>query len=397
MNILFQCSEYPPFRNGGIGTVTKIVAEELVKNGHNVYVAGYYTNLQCREAYEDIGGVGVYRYNLGTRRNGTIQKLFTFLNWFHLAGVFIQRELSWYENRIEALIKKHDIDILEMTDFYHFCLFRAMLTFKTFNVPTVMRVHGSASFIQLFSGKDQPWVKDNDKRHFLRMDYICSVSRFAENYVSESFPDVSFKKAQVIYNPIEDGFFKHNEPSNNHRVLFVGKLIKTKGAYSVVEAFCRLAKDFPGWELRLVGKGDEETLMAFVPSELCDRVKVLGFCNRETVAKEIDGCSFACIPSYFENFSMVPLEIMGRTRTMIFTNRTSGSEVIEDGVDGFTVDPEDIEMICDRMKRLMGNVQLRNSFAELSYEKVSSHFSAKHVVSELLDFYSSCISVDRKN
>ena len=31
MNILFYCSEYPPYVTGGIGSATKIVAEELAK------------------------------------------------------------------------------------------------------------------------------------------------------------------------------------------------------------------------------------------------------------------------------------------------------------------------------------------------------------------------------
>lgn len=397
MNILFQCSEYPPSRNGGIGTVTKIVAEELARNGHHVYVVGYYTELQSAEDFEVIGGVGVYRYNLGTRRGSKMKKIFPILNKFHLAGFFVQRELSWYECRIDALIKKHNIELLEMTDFYSFCLYHTRLKFREFSVPTVMRVHGSASFIQHYSGKDQSWVVANDRRHFSRMDYMCSVSKFAESYVLESFPDVSFKKIQVIYNPIEGGFIEHNEPSNNPSILFIGKLIRTKGAHAVVEAFCRLAKDYPVWELRLAGKGDETALMKLVPSEYRDRVKILGFCNRETISKEIDGCAFACIPSFFENFSMVPLEIMGRTRALIFTNRTSGSEIIDDGVDGFTVDPENIEMICERMKQLMDDDVLRNSFAERSFEKVSSHLSSQCVVNELLGFYSSCITLDRKN
>ena len=42
MKILFYCNEYPPYPTGGIGSVTKIVAEELVKRGHEIFVVGYY-------------------------------------------------------------------------------------------------------------------------------------------------------------------------------------------------------------------------------------------------------------------------------------------------------------------------------------------------------------------
>ena len=40
MNILYYCDEYPPTRNGGIGTVVKLVAEAMAARGHQVTVAG---------------------------------------------------------------------------------------------------------------------------------------------------------------------------------------------------------------------------------------------------------------------------------------------------------------------------------------------------------------------
>ena len=395
MNILFQCSEYPNFRNGGIGTVTKIVAEELVGQGHHIYVVGYYSDLPQQEMVEVINGVVIYRYNLGLRKGKFRQQLLRILNKVGLAGGLIQRELSWYEERIVALIDRHKIDVLEMTDFYNFCLFHAKLLFKKFVVPTVMRVHGSASFIQYYSGKKQKWVVDNDKRHFLRMDYLCPVSFFSGNYVTDTFPFIKFLDSRIIYNPIESSFLKHNLPSEKHDILFIGKLIKTKGAFAVVDAFCRIANDFPDWKLRLAGKGDIEHFGRLIPHQLRDRVVFLGFCNRETLAVEIDNCAFACIPSYFENFSMVPLEIMGRSRAMIFTNRTSGNEIIEDGVDGFTVDPDNVEMISEKMKQLIVDEGLRNTFAKNGYEKVSSKFSAQSVVGELLTFYTNCITGEK--
>ena len=68
-----------------------------------------------------------------------------------------------------------------------------------------------------------------------------------------------------------------------------------------------------------------------------NQIKLFGFCDRKFVAHKIDECAFACIPSYFENFSMVPLEIMARTRCLIFTERTSGNEVIINNEDGYIV------------------------------------------------------------
>ena len=107
--------------------------------------------------------------------------------------------------------------------------------------------------------------------------------------------------------------------------------------------------------------------------------------------EEIDNCSFACIPSFFENFSMVPLEIMGRSRAVIFTNRTSGNEIISDGEEGFTVNPDDIDDIYKKIRTLILEKNLRDLFAKKSYERVLNNFTTDQVVTQLESFYSSCI------
>ena len=387
MNILFQCSEYPPFRNGGIGTVTKIVAEELARRGHNITVCGYYSELLLQEKVEIINGVAVYRFNKGTRRGSLRQSFFLILNKLGLAGFFIQRELSWYEDMIASLIEKKKIEVLEITDFYNFNLFKTKLNYRRFDVPTVMRVHGSASFVQHYSGKNQVWVVDNDRSHFQRVDYLCSVSKFAEKYVKETFPEISFKEERVVYNPIESDFLNHNQPSNNKTILFIGKLIRTKGAYGLAEAFNRIADDYPEWRLHYVGRGEKEPILNMLSPENREKVVFLGFCNRDKVAQEIDGCAFACIPTHFECLGMVALEIMGRARTVIFTNRTSGCEIISDGVDGYTVDPENIEDICKKIRNLIEDKTIRDSMAEKGYSKINNNFTTDVVTDQLIDFY----------
>ena len=147
MNILYHCSEYPPFRNGGIGSVTRIVAEELASRGHNIYVSGYYSELDKSESIEVINGVTILRYNYRPNLSSFQKKLRLYRNKARLLGNLIQEELDFYEDRIEELIVKYKIQVLELTDFYEFNVYRTTLKFRRFSVPTVIRVHGSESFM----------------------------------------------------------------------------------------------------------------------------------------------------------------------------------------------------------------------------------------------------------
>ena len=95
MNILFYCSEYPPYKTGGIGTVIKIIAERLVLSGHNVYVIGYYSSQCIKDTYEFDNGVHVYRYNLGYRSSYFLSKCFSILHKLKLSGTIFKKELSF--------------------------------------------------------------------------------------------------------------------------------------------------------------------------------------------------------------------------------------------------------------------------------------------------------------
>lgn len=77
--------------------------------------------------------------------------------------------------------------------------------------------------------------------------------------------------------------------------------------------------------------------------------------------------------------------------------RTSGNEIIEDGVDGFMVNPNDINDIRYKMEQLMSDENMRNTFAERGYEKVKGEFSSKSIVKQLLDFYGKCIVRSKKH
>ena len=389
MNLLFYCSEYPPYKTGGIGTVTKIVAEELVRRGHIVSVIGYYPDIPEKFVDELINGVRVVRYNLGYRNSHIKDRLFVMLRKLGISGFITKRELSFIEGKIEAYIVDNKIDVLELTDYYPFVLCNSKLEFKKFSVPTVLRIHGSASFIQNLSGRGKSCYDENDQRHFQRCDHVSAVSRYSLNYVKNKFHLPSIQTWNVIYNPIEDSFLKKNEPVNNDHVLFIGKLTETKGCYSLVRAFNICAEKHPTLQLKLAGKGDETKVKELIDPKYIDRVHFLGYCDRERIKEEIDTCAFACIPSYFENFSMVPLEIMSRAKTVVYTDRTSGNEIISDGYNGFLVDPENIPAIVAGISNLIVSHELRDKMAKNAYERVLNQFCATSISSELVSYYSS--------
>lgn len=392
MNILFYCNEYPPYRTGGIGNVTKIVAESLVKRGHNIYIVGYYDQNTELPYYSTINGVHVYRLNLGYRTGKIRLKLFYLLLRLRFTKRIIQTELSYTESFIEEFVKKNDIDIIELTDFYNFNgLSKQPLKFKKFSVPTVLRIHGSISFLNKLAGKENIEFKLNDSLHFKRCDYLSAVSQYSLSYVCENFDISNFKKKLVIYNPLEDSFYKRQSLSSSKKILFIGKLSKNKGCYALLSAFNNIYKKFPDWTLELIGGGNIDAAKKFIDNEAINNVFFKGFCNREEIQKAIDECAFACIPTYFETFGMVATEIMSRSRTLIFTNTTSGPEIIQNNKNGILVNPNDIKQIESSICSLIENRDLLTCLSNQAYQDSYNKFRVNNIIYRLEDLYKSLI------
>lgn len=387
MNILFYCSEYPPFPSGGIGSVTRIVAEELVKRGHNITVVGYYSNLSKKQIIENINGVTIYRLGLGLRNGWLKRKLIQFTNKLHLAKWIYQHEVNQIEALLDRLITEHSIDVLELTDYFPLVSCNGTLKFKKFRIPTILRIHGSVTLINEITGRCPRYYRYNDNDHFNRCDHVLAVSNFSLEYIRERFNLPNINSWDVIYNPVETSIINQTTPNSGNIIIFIGRLTKEKGADSLMRAFNICAKYNQSLKLTLLGSGDRKRLLAYVDKEYHDRISFLGYCNREEVIKHIDKCAFGCLPSYMENFSMAAMEIMSRNRTLIYTKRASGKELINDGVDGFLVDPDNIEELSQLILKLSSDYSLRNAMADKAYKKILSKYSTAVIVGQLEEYY----------
>lgn len=386
MNILFYCSEYPPYTTGGIGRVTKIVAETLAARGHKVHIIGFYSSMPTVYECSEENGVSVFRHKL----DSMIEKkplLFRCIRKLGLSRRIAQKQVDYVENIINDHILKYNIDVFELTDFYPFVLLAPRLRFRDFPAHTVLRIHGSASFVQALSGKGKKYYVKNDSAHFSRCQSLLAVSQFSLKYVLDHYSLPENIHKGVVYNPIDDNYLKMSEDKDDS-ILFIGKLIETKGCFSLARAFNIIADKYPNTKLVFVGGGEQADLKMMINKQYLNRVIFLGYCDRDKLTEVIDSCSFACIPSYFENFSMVVLEVMARGKTLIFTERTSGKEIIIDGVNGYTVNPEDEFEIASKLELLICNRELRMTLAKNAYKIIDENYRATVIVDQLESSYS---------
>ena len=390
MNILYYCDEYPPARCGGIGTVVKQVAEAMSKRGHKVIVAGKYWQGQGRKTIEQINGVTVIRWHKGSYQTLGIQACSFIRNVEKRKRVKAQRVFDRTHQLLESLIKRHQVDLLEMPDYIDDFEHNDYLEVGrcVFAVPFLIRVHGSVSFLYYnMNGKEMDTKVVLDKQHLKRADAICAVSEFSGRYIKEHLS--LEKEVDVIYNPLDDNIFENTKDheSGTQTILFFGKIIEMKGVFSLIRAYNLVAERHSGVRLKLVGSGDTDQVRQLVDPRFSDRVEFVGFMPHAEIINEIDKASFCVIPSYFETFSMAAIEVLARRRALIFTIRASGKELVEDGVNGILVDPDNVSQIADKMDLLLTDIELRDRLAKAGYEMCRKRFSSDNIIPQLERYY----------
>jgi glycosyltransferase involved in cell wall biosynthesis len=137
-------------------------------------------------------------------------------------------------------------------------------------------------------------------------------------------------------------------------VLFVGNVIERKGLHTVVDALV----DVPGWQLRIVGRENiEPGYVARVRARidvfgLTERVAWLGALDDAALAREYERADALAVPSQYEGFGIVYLEAMGFGVPVIASRGGAAVEIVDDGVNGALVNPDDAPAVAAGLRAL---------------------------------------------
>jgi len=121
------------------------------------------------------------------------------------------------------------------------------------------------------------------------------------------------------------------------RLVYSGRLVGIKRVDLLIEAFSRLAKDRPDWDLVIVGDGPlRGGLEAQVPSELRGRVVWAGFQPRQQDVTAIyRNCDALVLPSDYEPWALVVIEAVAAGLAVVSSNIVGvAADLLGDGVNG---------------------------------------------------------------
>lgn len=196
------------------------------------------------------------------------------------------------------------------------------------------------------------------KYFYRRANIIIAQTSFASNFLKKQFPD---NKIITIPNYLGNFDFSNlpDEKPNLKKVLFIGRLIKSKGVEYLIKAFATINDEI--WQLIIVGDGpDGDNLKRIANESNCaNRIYFCGLQN--DVMKYYQNSEIFAFPSFSEGFPNALLEAMAAPCACISFNCKAGPEdIIMDGVNGVLVETGDLEIFTKKLKILMSDEDMRD-------------------------------------
>lgn len=168
-------------------------------------------------------------------------------------------------------------------------------------------------------------------------------------------------------------------------VLYVGRLMKAKGVFDLLEAFSRV-RQTDACDLSLVGDGpDVARLGAWLREHgLTNQVRMCNYAEGPDLARRYDSADIFVLPTYWsEGFPTVLTEAMDAGLAIVTTRIRGMADHLVDGVNCLFVRPRDPEGLAAAVSRLLHDPDLRRSMGKANRQEVAS-FAPGVVVGDYL-------------
>jgi glycosyltransferase involved in cell wall biosynthesis len=213
-------------------------------------------------------------------------------------------------------------------------------------------------------------------RELSPVDRIVAISHFIRDRLVEAGHPA--EKVRYIPNGVPDLERRSAGPASENRgFLFVGRLVRAKGAVELIEAFRRI--DDPTTRLTIVGDGDDRP-RAEAAARGDDRIRFTGWQSVDEVAEHYRAARAVVVPSlWHEVMNTVICEAQSWTRPVISSRVGGNLDLIADGRSGYLCEPGDAEELSRRMEEILADDGLTDRLGREGFAHVGQYGMQRHI------------------
>lgn len=385
MKIAFIIHVFPRIHNTFISN--EII--ELTKRGHKVSI------FSSGKPYEKIVDENIMKYNLLENthyfddfvsfRNKIlvrIKKLWPKDNTnTEMYSQYFKEKKHVYES-IAELIKKERFDIIH-AGFGNNSATTAMILSELTKTPFTFECHAYDLFV------DFPFAKEK----IAKAAKIFTISDYNKQYLINIFgcPETKIIIKRVTIN---ETYFSNMQytPKRDDLIVSVCRLHPIKGLEYAIDAFKLVSAQRAGLKYVIIGDGPLHNSLNEKVEKLGlnKNIIFLGTVENTDVFRYMKEATLFLLPSVIAedgDRDGIPTSLIEAMclKTPVISSKVSGiPELIDDGIDGFLVEPKNVDQIAKRIDFLLSNKDVRERMGEKARDKVNKMFDTEVNINKLL-------------
>ena len=280
--------------------------------------------------------------------------------------------------RYAQLFKQENPDVI-------ICYFNRDLINATFrqshNIPIIMMMHNPPN--EMFANVSKGWRKYFTDKAFARAGVVQVLMNGFVKEVTDVYPD---KKVEVIPNQVMEPKVFRNLEQESRVIIHVAQIARrAKRQHLLVEAFAKIAKDFPDWKVHFFGKvkkGKHQKYFNFLQAEikrlgLEDRLIFKGYSNN--ITEEYLHSDIVTLPSFSEGFGYGLADGLAIGLPGIgFADAPAVNELIINNKSGYLV--KDVDDYADKLAKLMSDKALRIKMGEFARQDIKQRYAPQKII-----------------
>lgn len=358
--------------SGGLAKVTSAFANEMHRRGHQVTLV--YSDERSGDFYFPIDP-GVKLYDLRDRKGERIKFPISMKikrEWYRLYNlkkaecinsIFGEQYLL---DPLRSIIDQEQPDIIIT---FQLAASKLLIVDLQVDIPVITMSHGNP----------EEYFRDYPDSYISAMEQSTMNQVLLPSFKSCIEDHLPKAKVTVIGNAIPQyqKIIDLSVQKDIYRIGFLARLAKNhKQPHLLVEAFSRLAKSYPNWELVLWGSPQNKVffkqLQSMVKkSELEERIIFAGTTN--DVESALSTCDIFAFPSAHEGFGLSLGEAMSKGLPAVgFASCSAVNELIVDGYNGFLCN-DGAKGLEVGLRKLMDSQELRVEYGRNARESMKQY------------------------
>lgn len=121
-------------------------------------------------------------------------------------------------------------------------------------------------------------------------------------------------------------------------------------------------------------------------------VLFMGFVSTHVKHEILHSCTALVLPSRLEGFGGVIIEAFGMHKPVLVADLKSETEIVDNGIDGFLIPPDDVENWAEKIKYLFSDRERCQAMGRNGRSKVESKFDLSLISNSMERVYEEVVS-----